>query len=123
MGRPGMRRPAHPADPVGGDAARSRPLAESGDGQPQHFFSASSEVIDSTPLTGLSVTSVTPVLKKSRPGEVLGFSPLFLKATIASTPIEAMSSGYCIEVAPMTPALTFLTPGQPPSTSPATRAS
>jgi hypothetical protein len=31
-------------------------------------------------------------------------------------PSEAISSGYCCEVAPITPSLTEATPGQPPST-------
>lgn len=33
----------------------------------------------------------------------------------ASMPREAISRGYCCEVAPITPASTFFTPGQPPS--------
>ena len=42
--------------------------------------------------------------------------PSFANATTASTPISAIFSGYCCEVAPITPPLTFSTPGQPPST-------
>ena len=42
--------------------------------------------------------------------------PSLAKSTIAFTPISAIFSGYCCEVAPMTPFLTFSTPGQPPST-------
>ena len=36
--------------------------------QPQHLARPSFDEIDGTPSTGLSVTSETPVLKKSRPG-------------------------------------------------------
>jgi len=36
--------------------------------------------------------------------------------TTAATPLEAISSGYCCEVASITPALTLRTPAQPPST-------
>jgi len=43
-----------------GAIARMPPL--SGGPQPQQSFSASSELIDSIPSTGLSVTSITPVL-------------------------------------------------------------
>ena len=45
-----------------------------------------------------------------------GFLPDLANSATASTPIEAISSGNCIEVAPITPAWTFFTPGQPPST-------
>ena len=81
--------------------APSPALAGEGTAQPQHFFKASSEVIDSTPGTGLSVMRVTPVLKNFRPGVFSGFFPVFLKFTMASTPIDAINSGYCIEVAPI----------------------
>jgi hypothetical protein len=37
-------------------------------GQPQHLARPSFDEIEGTPSTGLSVTSETPVLKKSRPG-------------------------------------------------------
>ena len=49
-------------------------------------------------------------------GRIAGFSPVSANFLIASMPIDAISSGYCCEVAPMTPSATFLTPGQPPST-------
>src|SRR4029079_8146233 len=42
--------------------------------------------------------------------------PVFAYLTTAPTPREAISSGYCCEVASMTPALTFRTPAHPPST-------
>ena len=73
-------------------------------------------LIDLRPCTGLSVMSCTPVSKNLRPGVGFGFLPVLANSTTASTPFDAMSSGYCCEVAPMTPALTFFTPGQPPST-------
>jgi hypothetical protein len=59
---------------------------------------------------------LTPVLKNSRPGVGSGFSPVSAQVTIASIPSEAISSGYCCDVAPMMPSATFWTPGQPPST-------
>jgi hypothetical protein len=71
----------------------------------------------STPSTGLSVTSATPVSKKSRPGVTAGFSPVRLNLAMASTPSWAIFTGYCCEVAPIVPALTASMPGlQPPST-------
>jgi hypothetical protein len=42
--------------------------------------------------------------------------PVFANLTTAATPREAISSGYCCEVASMIPALTLRTPAQPPST-------
>ncbi len=60
------------------------------------------------PSTGLSVTSATPVSKKSLPGVGCG-----LRAVVGPVrrsprcPSEAISSGYCCEVAPITPSLTF----------------
>ena len=84
--------------------------------QPQHLARPSLELIDGTPSTGLSVTSDTPVLKKSSPGDGTGFLPVLAYSTAASTPSEAISSGYCCAVAPIAPAATFFTPGQPPST-------
>src|ERR1700749_1814278 len=83
--------------------------------QPQQSFMPSSLLIDGTPATGWSVISVAPVSVKSRPGVFSGFLPVLTKLTIASRPNEAIFSGYCWDVAPMIPALTFLTPGQPPS--------
>src|ERR1700750_200712 len=69
--------------------------------QPQHLARPSFDEIDGTPSTGLSVTSEPPVLKKSRPGLGLGFSPVLAYFTAASTPIDAINSGYCWAVAPM----------------------
>ena len=42
--------------------------------------------------------------------------PSLAKAAIAATPSAAIFSGYCCEVAPIWPAFTASTPGQPPST-------
>ncbi len=70
----------------------------------------------SRPSTGLSVTSATPVSKKSRPGVTAGFSPPRAILAIASTPSWAIFNGYCCEVAPIVPFFTLLTPSQPPST-------
>ena len=42
--------------------------------------------------------------------------PVLAYFTTAATPSDAIRSGYCCEVASMTPALTFRTPAQPPST-------
>lgn len=83
--------------------------------QPQHLSLPALVSIESTPEAGLSVISVVPVSKKSLPGVGAGFSPLSANFLIASMPSEAISSGYCCEVAPMTPSATFFTPGQPPS--------
>ena len=66
----------------------------------------SAEVIEGTPSTGLSVTSATPVSKKSLPGVFSGFSPVSAHVLTASTPKAAMSSGYCCEVAPSAPSAT-----------------
>ena len=41
---------------------------------------------------------------------LVGFLPDLMYSAIASTPSEAISSGYCCEVAPMMPSLTHLTP-------------
>jgi hypothetical protein len=60
--------------------------------------------------------SLFGVVGNSRPGVFSGFLPVLTKLAIASTPFEAISSGYCCDVAPITPALTEATPGQPPST-------
>src|SRR5690606_301770 len=109
-----IRRTSPPAGCPAGGAQSS--AVSSGCGQPQHFSRPSAESIDSTPSTGLSVISVTPVSKKSRPGVFSGLAPESAQALIASIPLEAISSGYCCEVAPITPSLTFSTPGQPPST-------
>src|SRR5438477_10585948 len=79
--------------------------------QPQHRDRPFLVSIESTPATGLSVMRVAPVSKNCRPC-VLGGS---LPVAIASSAIEAILWGYCCEVAPITPAATFLTPGQPPS--------
>ena len=56
------------------------------------------------------------MLKKSRPSEVVGFSPPRAILAIASMPRVAIFSGYCWAVAPIVPSLTDLTPAQPPST-------
>src|ERR1700740_3539980 len=40
-----------------------------------------------------------------------------MNSATASTPLEAINSGYCCAVAPMAPCFTLLTPGQPPSTA------
>ena len=47
---------------------------------------------------------------------VSGLVPSLAKAATAATPSDAMVSGYCCEVAPIWPAFTASTPGQPPST-------
>ena len=60
----------------------------------------------------MSVTRETPVSKKSLPGVLAGLLPSLAQAAIASTPFDAISSGYCCDVAPMTPSFTFWTPGQ-----------
>src|SRR5262249_21073041 len=105
------------ADPDAAPAShprRDRFAHPAGD-QPQHIFSPSSAVFEGKPCTGLSVMSWTPVPKKSSPGFFAGFLPDLANSATASTPLAAISKGNCIEVAPMTPDLTFLTPGQPPS--------
>ncbi len=51
-------------------------------------------------------------VEEARPS---GRSPAACPTAIASSAIDAILCGYCCEVAPMTPASTFLTPGQPPS--------
>ena len=53
---------------------------------------------------------------KSLPSVFAGSSPVSTYFLIASMPIDAISIGYCCEVAPITPSMTFCTPGQPPST-------
>src|SRR3712207_7414588 len=45
-----------------------------------------------------------------------GLVPSAANFATASTPIAAILSGNCMEVAPMTPLATLSTPGQPPST-------
>ena len=84
--------------------------------QPQHLSVPSLVSMDSTPSTGLSVTRFTPVSKKSSPGVFSGLLPSLAHAAIASIPSDAISSGYCCDVAPITPSATSATPGQPPST-------
>ena len=74
-------------------------------------------LIDGTPGTGLSVISVAPVSVNGKPGVGVGFLPVFTKSAIACTPIAAIFSGYCCDVAPSVPAATLRTPGQPPSTA------
>ena len=59
---------------------------------------------------------VTPASVKSLPSDVSGFVPSAANFAIASTPSSAIFSGYCCEVAPIWPAFTWSTPGQPPST-------
>src|SRR4029077_11119148 len=83
---------------------------------PQQSLVDSSGGMLFTPSTGLSVTSATPVLKKSRPDDVVVFSPPRAILATASMPSVAIFSGYCCAVAPITPALTLATPAQPPST-------
>src|SRR5258708_37549211 len=97
-------------------SSRTNPSVPRVGTQPQHILRPSSEDFEGRPWTGLSVMSSTPVLKKSRPGVRSGFLPDLANSATASTPFDAISNGNCIEVAPMMPALTFLTPGQPPST-------
>src|SRR4051794_1915458 len=80
---------------------------------PQHLEVPSFTSIDLTPETGLSVTSETPVSKKDLPSVGLGFSLVSANFLIASMPSAAIISGYCCDVAPITPSLTDLTPGQP----------
>ena len=46
----------------------------------------------------------------------LTFALVFANRTTAATPSEAIFSGYWLDVASMTPARTFRTPAQPPST-------
>jgi hypothetical protein len=59
--------------------------------------------------------ALTPVSKKDLPGHgSASCRPANL--AIASMPSAAIFSGYCCEVAPITPSLTEATPGQPPST-------
>src|SRR5690606_15153273 len=84
--------------------------------QPQQSSSPLALSMDSTPSTGSSVTSATPVSTKSLPSVGVGLVPVSAQALIASTPSAAICSGYCCEVAPMTPSFTLATPGQPPST-------
>src|SRR5215217_3953027 len=86
---------------------------------PQQTFSASADVMLSTPSTGLSVTSAIPASTNSSPGEFCGFSAPLLSTIClsASMPFCAIFTGYCWEVAPMVPSLTIAMPGlQPPST-------
>jgi hypothetical protein len=73
------------------------------------------ELTADRPGTGLSVTSVTPVLWKFSPALTVGATFCVASVLIASTPSAAILPGYCCEVAPMTPFLTSLTPVQPPS--------
>src|SRR5258707_14593879 len=54
---------------------------------------------------------------KSVKGGVIGATSQQYPLLMASTGFEAINSGYCCEVAPMTPPFTLLTPGQPPSTA------
>src|SRR5688572_12393632 len=103
---PGMG-PAWPA--AAGDAstqgARARYFL------PQHSAVPAATSLLSTPACALAAISVTPVSVYP-----LGFLPLLAYSTPASTPIAAIFSGYCWLVAAITPAPTFFTPSQPPST-------
>ncbi len=60
--------------------------------------------------------SCVPVSTKFFPAVAAGFVPSLANLATASMPIDAIFSGNCIEVAPMTPFFTLSTPGQPPST-------
>src|SRR3954470_17650457 len=74
--------------------------------QPQQVDFPAAVSTLSTPSCGSSVTSLTPVSKKSRPGLVFGLVPSLASLAIASTPLAAISNGYCCAVAPMMPSLT-----------------
>ena len=52
------------------------------------------------------VQSFTPVSKKSLPSVTAGLVPVVARSKMALTPSSAIRSGYCCEVAPMTPSLT-----------------
>ena len=92
----------------------SRRIRRSKEISPSRASGPPSTSIDGTPSTGLSVISVAPVSRKLEAGSIFGHRAVLAKL-IASSAIDAILSGYCCEVAPMTPALTFFTPGQPPS--------
>ena len=59
-----------------------------------------------TPAAGLSVTSATPVSKKALPSVGAGFVAVLGALRDRLDAERAISSGYCCEVAPMTPSLT-----------------
>src|SRR5467141_194322 len=94
-----------------GPAERWRRRGSRRDHLPQQFAVPNFVSLLSTPDIGLSVMSGTPV------GVIAeGFFPVFAYSTPASTPMTAILSGYCCEVAARWPAFTFFTPTQPPST-------
>src|SRR4029453_7856775 len=68
-------------------------------------------LFERTPATAFLAMRLTPVSVYPD-----AFLPVFAYLTTAPTPSDAISSGYCCEVASMTPARTFRTPAQPPST-------
>src|SRR5688500_16033933 len=109
------RRRTPPAAPGTGPACRSGAAGVSAPAcayfLPQHSAVPAATSLLSTPESGLAAISVTPVSLYP-----LGFLPLLASSTPASTPIAAIFSGYCWLVAAITPAPTFLTPSQPPST-------
>src|SRR2546426_1293711 len=98
-----------PGAEVGGAVARwgSTATAHS----PQQFSVPNFVSLLSTRGMGLSVMSVTPVSVYPD-----AFFRVFAYSTPASTPMAAIFSGYCCEVAARWPAFTFFTPTQPPST-------
>src|SRR6267143_599661 len=78
---------------------------------PQQLSRPNLVSLESTPETGLSEMSVTPV--SVYPDTRL---PVVAKSTPASTPRLAIFSGYCCEVAAIRPSTTPPTPAHPPST-------
>src|SRR6185295_9506639 len=96
--------------PAGAPAGRAQ------DRQPQQFCWPKVVSWDGTPVCGWSVIRLTPVSTKVLPAVFSGLVPSLANAAIAFTPSCAIFSGYCCEVAPIWPAFTAATPGQPPST-------
>ena len=102
--RPGAVSVWHVVNGVRGEeAAPPRPGRTSRRSAPA-VLEAPGRVLDSSPSTGLSVISTAPVSKKSRPSVFGGISPV----AIASTPSSAISSGNCIDVAPIRPSCDVL---------------
>src|SRR5215218_3330074 len=88
-----------------------RSLLREGSLYPQQFARPYLTFLEATPLTALAAIRLTPVSVYPE-----AFLPVFAYLTTAATSSDAIFSGYCCEVASMTPALTLRTPAQPPST-------